>query len=70
MARPYDIKAEYAANMGNTIGLWEEQTENHFTGQEYYNQGMRVIYVKSADPTVKKKKNKQKKDQKTQKRGE
>ena len=69
MARPYDIKAEHATNMGNTIGLWEEQTENYFTGENYPHRGMRVIYIKSADPTVKKKK-KQKKNRKTQKRGE
>ena len=46
---PFDIKAEHATNMGNTIGLWEERTENHFLGENIGTSGMRVFYVK-VDP--------------------
>ena len=49
---PFDIKAEYETNMGQTIGLWEERPENHFLGESIGTSGMRVIYVK-ADPVTK-----------------
>ena len=50
---PFDIKAEYETNMGQTIGLWEERPENHFLGENIATRGMRVIYVKEDTPVTK-----------------